>query len=97
MPRYHAQPKARSLLNVLGWIYIGGMIVWFGLRLLFFDSFWWLALLNTLAFYLFWLQRSIGSLPLCRLFFRPQGGKITYIKKKSTMLPQAKKRSRGTA
>jgi vancomycin resistance protein VanJ len=53
MTRYHAQSKARSLLNLLGWIYIGGMIVWFGLRLLFFDSFWWLALINTLAFYLF--------------------------------------------
>jgi vancomycin resistance protein VanJ len=53
MPRYHILPKARSLLDMLGGIYIGGMIVWFGLRLLFFDSFWWLALLNTLAFYLF--------------------------------------------
>jgi vancomycin resistance protein VanJ len=53
MTRYHAQPKARLLLGLLGWSYIGSMITWFGLRLAFFDDFWWLALLNTLAFYLF--------------------------------------------
>ena len=53
MTRYHAPPKARSLLGLLGWMYVGGMIVWFGLRLALFDGPWWLALLNTLAFYLF--------------------------------------------
>ena len=53
MTRYHALPKAHWLLGLLGWSYIGSMLVWFGLRLVFFDSFWWLALLNTLAFYLF--------------------------------------------
>jgi len=53
MTRHHVRSKARSLLGLLGWIYIGSMMVWFGLRLLFFDGFWWLALLNTLAFYLF--------------------------------------------
>ena len=50
MTRHHVRSKARSLLGLLGWIYIGSMMVWFGLRLLFFDGFWWLALLNTLAF-----------------------------------------------
>jgi endonuclease/exonuclease/phosphatase (EEP) superfamily protein YafD len=41
------------LLTFLGWSYIGLIVVWFCLRLLFFDQIWWLALLNTLAFYLF--------------------------------------------
>ncbi|PSN12517.1 hypothetical protein C7293_19800 [filamentous cyanobacterium CCT1] len=40
-------------LNFLGWLYIGLIIVWLGLRLVFFDQFWWLALLNTMALYLF--------------------------------------------
>lgn len=53
MTRYRALPKARWLLGLLGWSYVGGMLIWFGLRLLFFDGPWWLALLNTLAFYLF--------------------------------------------
>ena len=53
MTRYHAPPKARWVLGLLGWSYVGGMLVWFGMRLLFFDGPWWLALLNTLAFYLF--------------------------------------------
>jgi endonuclease/exonuclease/phosphatase (EEP) superfamily protein YafD len=38
---------------MLGWPYLVSIVLWFGLRLLFFDRFWWLALLNTLAFYLF--------------------------------------------
>lgn len=53
MTRYHALPKARWLLGVIGWSYVGGMLGWFGLRLAFFDGPWWLALMNTLAFYLF--------------------------------------------
>ncbi|MBW4481570.1 MAG: endonuclease/exonuclease/phosphatase family protein [Tildeniella torsiva UHER 1998/13D] len=39
--------------RLLGWLYIGAIALWFGLRLVFFDRFWWLALLNTIAFYLF--------------------------------------------
>lgn len=55
MTHYHAlpRPKARSLLGLVGWSYIGSMLAWFGLRLAFFDGPWWLALLNSLAFYLF--------------------------------------------
>jgi len=43
----------RSVIGVLGWSYLGSLSLWFGLRLLFFDRFWWLALLNTFAPYLF--------------------------------------------
>ncbi|MBE9013715.1 endonuclease/exonuclease/phosphatase family protein [Pseudanabaenaceae cyanobacterium LEGE 13415] len=42
-----------SLIGVLGWSYLGSLLLWFGLRSLFFDRFWWLALLNTFAPYLF--------------------------------------------
>ncbi|GAB4371460.1 MAG: hypothetical protein Kow00121_13020 [Elainellaceae cyanobacterium] len=45
--------KLRRLLHLLGWCYIGLLILWFSLRLVFFDQIWWLALLNTIAFYLF--------------------------------------------
>mgnify|MGYP001081320224 CR=1 FL=1 len=45
--------RGSSLLQLLGWGYLLGLFAWFGLRLLFFDGVWWLALLNTLAFYLF--------------------------------------------
>ncbi|MGG6241321.1 endonuclease/exonuclease/phosphatase family protein [Nodosilinea sp. AN01ver1] len=53
-------------LKFLGWFYIGSIIVWFGLRLIFFDQFWWLALLNTIAFYLF--VPVVFLLPLGMLF-----------------------------
>ncbi len=39
--------------TALGWLYIAGIIVWFVLRLWLFDGVWWLAVLNTIAFYLF--------------------------------------------
>ncbi|PSR15502.1 hypothetical protein C8255_22760 [filamentous cyanobacterium CCP3] len=54
------------LLNFLGWLYVGLIVVWFCLRLVFFDQFWWLALLNTIAFYLF--VPVIFLLPLGMLF-----------------------------
>jgi vancomycin resistance protein VanJ len=51
MPTFRA---IRSFLSgILGWLYLFSLILWFSLRLIFFDRFWWLALLNTLAFYLF--------------------------------------------
>src|SRR5262245_8220686 len=53
MTHYHALPKARSFLSLLGWSYVCGILLWFGLRLFFFDGPWLLALLNTIAFYLF--------------------------------------------
>ncbi|MBD2233851.1 endonuclease/exonuclease/phosphatase family protein [Phormidium tenue] len=53
MPRHHFQANLQDLTQRLGWIYIGAIALWFGLRLVFFDQFWWLALLNTIAFYLF--------------------------------------------
>jgi hypothetical protein len=34
-------------------MYASSILIWFGLRVAFFHRFWWLALLNTLAFYLF--------------------------------------------
>jgi vancomycin resistance protein VanJ len=74
--------KARPLLGWLGWSYVGSMLGWLGLRLVFFDGLWWLALLNTLAFYLFlplvillplalWRRRwplLIGLLAPCSMF-----------------------------
>ncbi|MFQ4139435.1 endonuclease/exonuclease/phosphatase family protein [Nodosilinea sp. PGN35] len=53
MSRHRFQAKLRYLTQRLGWLYIGAIALWFGLRLVFFDRFWWLALLNTIAFYLF--------------------------------------------
>lgn len=47
------QTSLRYLTQVFGWLYLGAIALWFGLRLVFFDRFWWLALLNTIAFYLF--------------------------------------------
>jgi vancomycin resistance protein VanJ len=43
----------RSLLAWLGWTYILLIALWLLLRLVFFDQLWWLALLNTVAEYLF--------------------------------------------
>jgi hypothetical protein len=43
----------RPLLAWLGWSYILLITVWLVLRLLFFDQLWWLALVNTVAEYLF--------------------------------------------
>lgn len=40
------------IVSSLGWGYLGSLLIWFGLRSLFFDRFWWLALLNTFAPYL---------------------------------------------
>jgi endonuclease/exonuclease/phosphatase (EEP) superfamily protein YafD len=42
-----------AAIRLGGWCYVAALLVWFGLRLIFFDRFWWLALLNTLALYLF--------------------------------------------
>ncbi|MGG6270769.1 endonuclease/exonuclease/phosphatase family protein [Leptolyngbya sp. AN03gr2] len=42
-----------SVIGILGWSYLSSLLFWFGLRLLFSDRFWWLALLNTFAPYLF--------------------------------------------
>jgi hypothetical protein len=52
MPRHRFRANLQALTQLLGWMYISAIAVWFGLRLVFFDRFWWLALLNTLAFYL---------------------------------------------
>lgn len=41
------------IVSILGWSYLGSLLIWLGLRSLFFDRFWWLALLNTFAPYLF--------------------------------------------
>lgn len=43
----------RRIFLFLGWFYISLLVLWFCLRFVFFDSIWWLALLNTIAFYLF--------------------------------------------
>jgi vancomycin resistance protein VanJ len=40
-----------TLLRLLVWFYVGLVSFWFGARLIWFDQFVWLALLNTLAFY----------------------------------------------
>lgn len=46
--------SSRTLrLSILGWSYLLSLLLWLSLRLLFFDRFWWLALLNTFAPYLF--------------------------------------------
>jgi endonuclease/exonuclease/phosphatase (EEP) superfamily protein YafD len=41
------------LVHIIGWLYISSMLLWFALRLYYFDQVWWLAILNTIAFYLF--------------------------------------------
>ncbi|MBD1843630.1 endonuclease/exonuclease/phosphatase family protein [Cyanobacteria bacterium FACHB-63] len=41
------------LLSIVGWSYLVSLLLWLSFRLLFFDGFWWLALLNTFAPYLF--------------------------------------------
>ncbi|WP_155523522.1 endonuclease/exonuclease/phosphatase family protein [Nodosilinea nodulosa] len=51
--RNRLRANFQHLVNRLGWLYLGLITVWFGLRLVFFDQLWWLALLNTAAFYLF--------------------------------------------
>jgi endonuclease/exonuclease/phosphatase (EEP) superfamily protein YafD len=43
----------RSLFSHLSWLYVGLIALWLVLRAIFFDQIWWLALLNTCAFYLF--------------------------------------------
>ncbi|GAP98443.1 putative membrane protein [Leptolyngbya sp. NIES-2104] len=72
----------RSAIGVLGWSYLGSLLLWLSLRSLFFDRFWWLALLNTFAPYLFlpivvllplafWSRRKrllIGLMLGCLLF-----------------------------
>lgn len=40
-------------LRGCGWLYVGLIGIWFGLRWVFADRWWWLALLNTFAIYLF--------------------------------------------
>lgn len=42
-----------STIGILGWGYLSSLVIWLSLRSLFFDRFWWLALLNTFAPYLF--------------------------------------------
>ncbi|MCU0490445.1 MAG: endonuclease/exonuclease/phosphatase family protein [Chloroflexaceae bacterium] len=45
--------RPNRLFDFVSWAYLAGMLAWYGLRLRFFDHFWWLALLNTSALYLF--------------------------------------------
>jgi vancomycin resistance protein VanJ len=52
----------QRILQIFIWIYIGLIWLWFALRLAFFDSIWWLSLLNTNAFYL--LIPSLLFLPI---------------------------------
>ena len=42
-----------------------------------------------LSFYTHSAYADLGFLTLCMSFFAPQGEKTTYMKKESTMLPQA--------
>ncbi|PZV07561.1 MAG: hypothetical protein DCF32_07015 [Leptolyngbya sp.] len=53
MSRHRFRASLKHLTQLLGWLYVSAIALWFGLRLIFFDQFWWLALLNTIAFYLF--------------------------------------------
>jgi vancomycin resistance protein VanJ len=56
LPLYLARMPAmhqRSLFSHLSWIYIALIALWLGLRALFFDQIWWLALLNSFAIYQF--------------------------------------------
>ncbi|MBD2081111.1 endonuclease/exonuclease/phosphatase family protein [Leptolyngbya sp. FACHB-17] len=46
-------PISSRLLSITGWSYLVSLLLWLSFRLLFFDRFWWLALLNTIAPYLF--------------------------------------------
>jgi len=39
--------------TTLGWLYVASIAVWYILRVWLFDGVWWLAVLNTIAFYLF--------------------------------------------
>lgn len=48
-------------LDRLALLYLGLLLVWLGSRLLWFDQFWWLALLNTFAFW--WLLPLLMVLP----------------------------------
>lgn len=59
------QNSLRAAVGWLGWCYLCGMLLWFGLRLSLFDRLWWLALLNTVAPYLF-----LPLLPLLLLALR---------------------------
>jgi vancomycin resistance protein VanJ len=52
----------QRIWQIFIWIYIGLIWMWFALRLAFFDSIWWLSLLNTNAFYL--LIPSLIFLPI---------------------------------
>jgi endonuclease/exonuclease/phosphatase (EEP) superfamily protein YafD len=53
MSDHNPPAAARSSFSLFGWSYTAGILLWYGLRITFFDKLWWLALLNTLAFYLF--------------------------------------------
>lgn len=53
MAKNRFRANFQYLTNRLGWSYISLIVFWFCLRLVFFDQLWWLALLNTIAFYLF--------------------------------------------
>ncbi|MBF2067197.1 MAG: endonuclease/exonuclease/phosphatase family protein [Calothrix sp. C42_A2020_038] len=55
MTRYYKTPKLKfsALVSLIAWGYVILFTVWMVLRLLFFDRFWWLAVINTLALYLF--------------------------------------------
>jgi vancomycin resistance protein VanJ len=60
----------RRIVQLVGGIYLFAIPIWFLLRLIFFDRFWWLALLNTIALYLF-LPIAI-ILPLSLLYRQRQ-------------------------
>lgn len=45
--------KFSTLVSLISWGYIIFFALWILLRLLFFDRFWWLALINTVALYIF--------------------------------------------
>jgi len=48
--------------SIAGWSYVGLTVAWWGLRLALADRLWWLALLNTLAFY--WFAPLVVLLPV---------------------------------
>ncbi len=75
MPWSLKRLNLRHILSAGIWTYIGLIWIWFALRLAFFDRIWWLALLNTNAFYL--LIPSLLFLPIAlKLGFRKTTSKF---------------------
>ncbi len=60
--------KFSTFTSSLAWLYVILFCVWISLRFLFFDSLWWLALINTVALYIF--VPLIVFLPFALLFCR---------------------------